>query len=108
MASERVYNAPVTANLVDEREFEGAEALYENLDHPDDAAAALERATGLALALPFRVRVEQGGTSLLVCGDSDRWSIFAPASADPDDAALFARKLHGLCGALADGWDLDR
>jgi len=98
----------VTGRTASEGEFEGAEALYEDLARPDDAAEALERATGLALLPPFRVCVEEDGTALLVSADADAWSIFAPAGADPDDTALFARKLHGLCGALADGWDLDR
>jgi hypothetical protein len=98
----------VTARTAGEREFEGAEALYENLARPDDAAEALERATGMAVTPPFRVCVEEDGTALLVSADACGWSIFAPAGADPDDTALFARKLHGLCGALAEGWDLDR
>ena len=98
----------MTAHTVSERDFEGAEALYENLAQPDAAAEALERATGLALTPPFHICVEADGTTLLVSAGASGWSIFAPAGADPDDTALFARKLHGLCGALAEGWDLDR
>jgi hypothetical protein len=94
--------------MAEEREFEGADALYENLARADDAAESIERMTGLALAGNWRVRLEQDGTSLLLRADGDEWSIHAPAGADPDDAALLGRKLHGQLAALAEGWDLDR
>jgi uncharacterized heparinase superfamily protein len=94
--------------MADEREFEGADALYENLARAEDAAEAIEHMAGFELPPDWRVRLEEDGTSLLLRADGDAWSIFAPAGADPDDAALLARKVHGKLAALADGWDLDR
>ena len=94
--------------MAQEGEFDGADALYENLARADDAAEAIERMSGLELSPDWRVRLEEDGTSLLLRADGDAWSIYAPVGADPDDAALLARKVHGQLAALADGWDLDR
>jgi hypothetical protein len=92
-------------------DFTGAEELLERLDLPEEALENLCRVARLDDE-PLRdgdgwsARIELDRTPLLVRAREDRWTIYAPAGAS--DAMEAARRLHGLIGATADGWDLDR
>ena len=92
----------------------GAEAILESLEYPDLARAELEKhATLDETALgdnphSWLARVSVDDTDLLVRADGHSWAILAPGESDASDTALAARKLHGLIGAFAEGWDLDR
>ncbi len=96
-------------------QFEMAEELLERLDLPDEALENLCRLARLDEEL-FRepnddpggwsARVELDGSVLLLRARGGRWTIYA-APGETDGMAA-ARRLHGLIGATADGWDLDR
>ena len=92
-------------------DFVGAEELLERLDLPDEALENLSQLTRLDEE-PFldeggwSARIELDGSTLLVRAREGRWTIYAAPGAD--DAMHAARRLHGLIGATADGWDLDR
>jgi len=86
------------------------------LDALGGAEAALERlceltgveATNLGPVDAWRARVEVDGTPVLISAQGETWSIHAEAGVDLGDAMSVARRLHGLLGAAAEGWDLDR
>ena len=91
---------------------EGA-AVLEGLDLAEDALANLARLSGrdeddFRDGDGWAARVVVGGVALLVVGNEACWRIAAPAGTDESDAALAARRLHGLLGEMAEGWDLDR
>jgi NAD(P)H-hydrate repair Nnr-like enzyme with NAD(P)H-hydrate epimerase domain len=71
------------------------------------ALAAVE-AAALGVEAAWRARVTLDGTALLIVADEDRWSILAPAGDDAGNAMMAARRLHGILGTAAAGWDLDR
>jgi hypothetical protein len=102
------------AGPVEDGAFDGAEELLERLALADEALENLAHASGRAeeeLASAgggWAARVELDGTELLLRSDGGRWTIYLRRGADDDGAMLAARKLHGLVGAQADGWDLDR
>jgi hypothetical protein len=91
-----------------EADFAAAEELLERLDLPDEALENLCRLARLDEE-PFRepdgwsARVELDRTPLLVRARQDRWTICGA-----EDAMEAARRLHGLIGVSAEGWDLDR
>jgi len=92
--------------------LEAADPLIERLDLPDEALANLSRLSGvdeeeLRDGTRWTARVELDGTRLLVGSDGARWSI-AFDGGDEAEAALAARRLHGMLGALGEGWDDDR
>jgi hypothetical protein len=92
-------------------DFDGAEDLLERLDLPEEALENLCRLARLDEE-PFRdqegwsARVELDATPLLLAARNGRWAIYAQPGVD--GAMLAARRLHGLIGATAEGWDLDR
>lgn len=91
----------------------GVEPLLDRLDLPEEALANLAHLSGVD-AEAFRegdgwaAQVELDGDTLWIAGVTDRWRIALPAGADEADAARTARRLHGLLGAIGEGWDLDR
>jgi hypothetical protein len=103
----------VRARAASDDEFAGGEPLIERLDLAEEALAALAERSGvreerLRVGDGWQAAVEVGGTEILVRALGERWEIWAPVGADEADAQLAARKLHGLIGAQAEGWDLDR
>jgi hypothetical protein len=118
IAERRAHDVPTsfTACPLEPGALDAAEPIYERLDLPAEALANLARLASLdeaRLLVPggWAARVTVAGTEVLVRGDAGeagRWSILAPPGADDADAALAARKLHGLLGAVGEGWDLDR
>jgi hypothetical protein len=98
----------LTVRAVETAELETGEALLERLDLPEEALENLARLGGvdeasLRVGGGWAARVELDGAALIVLADGDRWAIRGG-----DEAMFAARKLHGLIGAQADGWDLDR
>jgi hypothetical protein len=103
----------LTAAALDDRELVGAEVLLEGLAFAGDALANLGRLAvadigALGIEAAWRARVTLDGTVLLIVADEGRWSILAPAGGDVGDAMMAARRLHGILGTAAEGWDLDR
>jgi hypothetical protein len=101
----------LTAAPLDEGELAGAEVLLEGLGFAGDALGNLVRlaaAPELGDEGAWRARVAFEGTVLFIVADGDRWSILAPAGEDLGNAMMAARRLHGILGAAAEGWDLDR
>jgi hypothetical protein len=101
----------ISVHPADEADFDGAEELLERLDLPEEALANLCRIARLdeeplRHGEGWRARVELDRTPLLVRVQDGRWAIYAAAGAA--DAMEAARRLHGLIGATADDWDLDR
>jgi hypothetical protein len=91
-----------------EADFEAAEELLERLDLPDEALENLCRLARLdeeTFRVPdgWSARVELDRTPLLVRARQDRWTIYGA-----EDGMEAARRLHGLIGVSAEGWDLDR
>jgi hypothetical protein len=107
----RVGQLRISVHPASDDDFAGAEELLERLDLPDEALENLCRLARLDEE-PFldgggwSARVELDSTKLLVRARVGRWTIYA--APDTDDAMHAARRLHGLIGATADGWDLDR
>lgn len=101
----------ISVEPASEADFAAAEELLERLDLPEEALGNLCKLARLDEE-PFRdgegwrARIELDQTPLLVRADKDRWTIYAAPGAE--DAMLAARRLHGLIGGTADGWDLDR
>jgi len=89
------------------------EALLEGLSDPE---AALERLAELTGASPadfgprasWACRVELDGTALVLCGEAEHWEIRCARGTDASEGMSAARRLHGLLGALSEGWDDDR
>jgi hypothetical protein len=103
----------ITVTPARDSDFTGAEELLERLDLPDEALANLCRLARLdeesfleGADGGWSARVELDGATLLLRARDGRWTIYA--APDSEDAMLPARRLHGLIGGTADGWDLDR
>jgi hypothetical protein len=91
----------------------GAEEVLAGLALPEAALSALAYQAELdedrlRTADGWAAAVHLDDTWVLVRAQGERWEVLAPAGTDPSEAALAARRLHGLLGALAEGWDLDR
>ena len=76
-------------------EFTGAAELLERLDLPDEKPFLDEGG--------WSAHVELDASPLLLRAREGRWTIYGD-----DDAMPAARRLHGLLGGSAGGWDLDR
>jgi hypothetical protein len=80
------------------------------------AAAALEKLLEVSgrslgeLGSPeaWAALVDLDGTELVLRGGGDAWSIAAGVGADAGEGMFAARRLHGLLGAMSEGWDDDR
>jgi hypothetical protein len=96
-----------------EVELVGTEELLERLDRPEAALDNLARLCGVEGAAFCRTDgwaavVDLDGTTVLVRGDARAWGVYLMAGADDDDGMRTARRIHGLLGEQADGWDDDR
>src|SRR5579863_7329882 len=81
----------------------GAEAARERLAELADASA---EEWGSVDAWAARVLLDE--VPLVVRGRGETWEISAPAGTDSGVGMQTARRLHGLLGAVAEGWDDDR
>jgi hypothetical protein len=101
----------ISVHPASDADFAGAEELLERLDLPEEALENLCQLTRLD-EQPFleeggwSARIELDAANLLVRAREGRWTIYAAAG--ESDAMQAARRLHGLIGATAEGWDLDR
>src|SRR5262245_15769535 len=82
-------------------ELAGAEPVLESLHLADAALETLVELSGadeatLRCADGWCAQVSLDGTPLWVRGTQTHWSIFSPHGSDESEAALAARKLHGL------------
>ncbi len=103
----------LSASPVDDEAFTGAEAILERLDLAEEALANLSRIActdedRFLRGDGWAARVDLDDTIVLLRSDGERWEILAPPGSDEADAALAARKLHGLLGATVGTWDHDR
>ena len=95
-------------------DLENAEDVMDGFAHADHA---LERLCELCDLNPaeqrttgddWAARIRFDGTEVLARSEGDRWGVWAPPGTDDADAMAAARDLHGVLGALSEGWDLDR